>query len=518
MQLTAGGALRPLNGLFRAILVFLALLALLMTTSIAAVRPARAATTTTTLKAVLIVGPSGLDATNKSDADSVAAKAAGYGMAVTKVYTPHATWSAVLNNIQGANLVIYWGHGNGWPSPYGPYQENSKDGFGLNATDGSSTVQYYGGNYIRSYVNLAPNAIVGLSHACYTAGNGEPGMAMPTYDVARQRVDNFAASFLYAGARDVFGLETGSFTYVLDGLFLTTKTMDGIFSTPGSGGLAYYGFVGWNDKYFDSARMPGYKNHMDPESAAGYRRALTGNMSMTTVDWKSGAGGGGSGLPKPTVTAPRASFVAGTSGKSTVTVHLAWDASPSSGVTSYELQYSQDGGLWTGVSLGSPTALTANKALVPSSSYRFRLRATDSAGTVGDWVTSASRTLGKSQETSTLLAYSGTWTTPVYLAGASKSYVKKAYAAGDGVRYTFSGTDVGVVTTRGPARGMAQVWLDGTQVASLDLYAATVQTARVVWASGVSSGSHVLEVRVLGTKNALSTSRRVDVDAFIRWK
>jgi hypothetical protein len=513
MQLTVGGALRPLYGLFRAILVILAMLALLMTTSFAAARPTRAATA---LRAVLIVGPSGLDATNKSDSDAVAAKAAGYGMTVTKVYTPHATWTAAKSAMQGANLVIYWGHGNGWPSPYGPYQEDTKDGFGLNATDGSTTVKYYGGNYIRSYVTLATNAIVGLSHACYTSGNGEPGMAIPTYDVARQRVDNFAASFLYAGARAVFGLETGSFGYVVDGLFQTTKTMDGIFSTPGSGGLAYYGFVGWNAKYFDSQRMPGYKNHLDPESADGYRRALTGNMNMTTTDWKSG--GGGSTLPKPVVTAPSAAFVAGTSGQTKVTVRLSWPASVSANVVDYDLQYSQDGGLWTNATLASATALSANVALTSGSYYTFRLRATDSAGTVGDWVTTASRKLSKSQETSTLLAYSGTWTTPVYLAGASKSYIKKAYAATDRVRYTFSASNVGVVTTMGPARGMAQLWLDGAQVASLDLYSATVQTARVVWVSGVSSSSHVLEFRLLGTKNALSTSTRVDVDAFVTWK
>jgi hypothetical protein len=513
MQLTVGGALRPLYGLFRAILVILALLALLMTTSIAAARPTRAATS---LRAVFIVGPSGLDATNKSDSDTVAAKAAGYGMAVTKVYTPHATWAAAKSAMQGANLVIYWGHGNGWPSPYGPFQEDTKDGFGLNATDGSSTMKYYGGNYIRSYVTLAPNAIVGLSHACYTSGNGEPGMSIPTYDVARQRVDNFAASFLYAGARAVFGLETGSFGYVVDGLFLTTKTMDGIFSTPGSGGLAYYGFVGWNDKYFDSQRMPGYKNHLDPESADGYRRALTGNMNMTTADWMSG--GGGSTLPKPVVTAPGASFVAGTSGQTKVTVRLSWAASVSANVVDYDLQYSQDGGLWTNATLASATALTANVALASGSYYTFRLRATDSAGTVGDWVTTATRKLSKPQEVSTSLVYSGTWSTQVYLAGASKSYVKKGSVAGNSVRYAFSGTNVGVVTTLGPARGMASVWLDGTQVASLDLYAATLQTARVVWASGVSSGSHVLEVRVPGTKNPLSTSARGDGDAFIVWK
>ena len=31
---------------------------------------------------------------------------------------------------QGANLFIYLGHGNGWPSPYGPFERYTKDGLG----------------------------------------------------------------------------------------------------------------------------------------------------------------------------------------------------------------------------------------------------------------------------------------------------------------------------------------------------------------------------------------------------
>src|SRR6478752_755510 len=123
------GALRPLQGVVKVLIVVAALLATLLTTSFAAPR-ARAATSAPQLKAVLIVGPSGLTSTNKADADAVAAKAAGYGMDVHKVYTPHATWAAVLAQVQGANFVVYWGHGNGWPSPYGPFQEKTKDGWG----------------------------------------------------------------------------------------------------------------------------------------------------------------------------------------------------------------------------------------------------------------------------------------------------------------------------------------------------------------------------------------------------
>ena len=39
-------------------------------------------------------------------------------MDVRRVFHPHATWDAVMANIQGANLVYYAGHGYGWPSPY----------------------------------------------------------------------------------------------------------------------------------------------------------------------------------------------------------------------------------------------------------------------------------------------------------------------------------------------------------------------------------------------------------------
>ena len=61
------------------------------------------------------------------------------------------------------------------------------------------------------------------------------------------------------------------------------------------------------------------------------------------------------------------------------------------------------------------------------------------------------------------------------------------------------------------------MWLDGAKVATVDLYSRTVQSRRVVFASnGLDPlGAHVLEVRVLGTKNGSSRGTRVDVDAFV---
>ena len=89
----------------------------------------------------------------------------------------------MLANIQGASLVVYMGHGYGWPSPYTTKMtESRQNGFGLNSYPGSGRAQYtyYGAAPIRENIRLAPNAVVMLLHGCYTAGNGEPGMAIPS--------------------------------------------------------------------------------------------------------------------------------------------------------------------------------------------------------------------------------------------------------------------------------------------------------------------------------------------------
>ena len=101
---------------------------------------------------------------------------------VVKVYSPNATWAKVKAAVVGASVVIYMGHGNGWPSPY-TYDPayTTKDGFGLNATAGNGDYnnKYYGEPYIAT-LDLAPGAIVLLHHLCYASGNSEPGNPEPT--------------------------------------------------------------------------------------------------------------------------------------------------------------------------------------------------------------------------------------------------------------------------------------------------------------------------------------------------
>jgi len=242
------------------------------------------------LRAVLVVGPSGETKTNIVRANEFAAKAASYGMQVTKIYAPCATWEMVRDAAQGANLVAYWGHGNGWPSPYGSglAGETTKDGMGLSyyCNDTSLRPDYKGAKLIREQIRLAPNSVVVLSHLCYSAGNAEPGFPIPSPDVAKQRIDNHANGWLSAGAKAVFAYASGDAAMILDGLFKGTRSLDDVFEIVGRERRPYYGFVGFSDYYEPSSRVPGNTIHIDPGVTEGYLRAITGDLSYTTDQWR----------------------------------------------------------------------------------------------------------------------------------------------------------------------------------------------------------------------------------------
>jgi flagellar hook assembly protein FlgD len=263
------------------------------TTTEAVAHGPNATVETAPLKVVIIVGPAGsLTDSDLNDAESLAEEAESYGMDVRRVFYPNATWDNVLANIQGANLVVDMGHGYGWPSPYPYHYENQEDGIGLqnpNKPPSHSTTKYYGGNLIRDNWQLAPDAIVVLNHMCYTAGNGEPGMAIPGWDLAVQRVDNYAAAFLAVGAGAVFAYSGQSFNHGLHQLMTTDDTIADIFTTPGSMENGYLGYVGADAQQFDSVRMPGNTNFLDRDPNRGFIRAVTGNLALTASDWAQGA-------------------------------------------------------------------------------------------------------------------------------------------------------------------------------------------------------------------------------------
>lgn len=243
-------------------------------------------------KAVIIVGPSGLDRPNKEDAERIAGQARAAGMRVVSIITPRATWRRVVPALQGASLVVYLGHGNGNPGPNGS-GDDTHNGFGLNPRAGvRSPVDYQGADQLRKKVRLARNAVVLLYHLCYASGNGEEYMG-PEFrkSVAVPRVDNFAAGFLHIGARAVFAYGTDQDVNLAKALMRTDDTMDRIFkSRSGTALQAYDGFVGRRDYYRDSRRVGWARLHLDPHPRRGHYRALTGDLAMRASEFRDGAG------------------------------------------------------------------------------------------------------------------------------------------------------------------------------------------------------------------------------------
>lgn len=257
-----------------------AILILTLVAALGAFVPVVAAAAPAEPKVVIIVGAThGSTAKYRTYADQAYVEARKYTSNVVKVYSPYATWTKVKAATVGANVVIYMGHGNGWPSPY-TYDPKytTKNGFGLNATSGAgdSNNKYYGEPYV-STLDLAPNAIVLLHHLCYAAGNSEPGQAEPSVSVARQRLDNYAAGFLKAGASAVIADGHAGPVSYLRSLFTTHQTIEQLWRTqPNANGHV---------AVFNSTRTPGATAFSDPNTTtSGFYRSMVGDRTITTDD------------------------------------------------------------------------------------------------------------------------------------------------------------------------------------------------------------------------------------------
>ena len=242
-------------------------------------------------RVVIVVGPSGA-ATDRyrAEARSAASLARQYTPDVTEIYSPAATWPAVRKALQGASLVIYMGHGNGWPSKYrNSLYPPSQNGFGLNPTpDGSDhRVQYFGEARIAADVKLAPNAIVLLNHLCYASGNSEPGVPEGTLAQARQRADNFAAGFIGAGAAAVVAEAYSSPNYFVKTVLSGRRSIDAAWrNAPSRNGNVFA---------FASYRSKGYIAQMDPERrSSGFTRSIVLRTGLASADVLDGARGSSS--------------------------------------------------------------------------------------------------------------------------------------------------------------------------------------------------------------------------------
>lgn len=119
------------------------------------------------------------------------------------------------------------------------------------------------------------------------------------------------------------------------------------------------------------------------------------------------------------------------------------------------------------------------------------------------------------EETSTTITYAGTWIPGNTARSWSGGTAALGFAAGQQSILRFIGTTVSWIGFRGPQTGIANVYLDGSLVATVDTYAATEEVEAVLFsANGLTSTLHTLAIEATGMKNASSTDRFVVVDAF----
>ncbi len=238
-----------------------AVAASLVLTLVASIVPRPTVVSAAGEKVVVIVGPvADLTDNYRARGDDVASAAEAAGATVVKVFSPNATWQNVRAAVEGANVIVYFGHGNGSPNPYSSGSEltDRVNGWGLNRTssggdaddwsttmvycgekallgtltaaDGAAQRQYCSGGPIRPAANFA--MVYGQAH--YTSGFGErylQSTPVTTLDEARTRVANYSYPILKLGGAGYLATAYGDADSVVSRLLTDPRPFGEIFAS-----------------------------------------------------------------------------------------------------------------------------------------------------------------------------------------------------------------------------------------------------------------------------------------------
>ena len=202
-------------------------------------------------------------------------------------------------------------------------------------------------------------------------------------------------------------------------------------------------------------------------------------------------------------------------------VTIAATASDATGVTS--VQFRIDGADFGGPDTTAPYQVSWNSAASAEGAHTLTAVASDTVGNVG---TAAAVTVSVANNTTVTRLEDAngaiTYTPPnTWILGYTGGYPWSAgtaslgFTAGQRATLNFTGTGVKWIGFRGPQTGIANVYLDGALVATVDAYAAAEATDAVLFtASGLAAVPHTLAIEVTRTKNASAVDYYVVVDAF----
>ena len=154
-----------------------------------------------------------------------------------------------------------------------------------------------------------------------------------------------------------------------------------------------------------------------------------------------------------------------------------------------------DGGSWT-------AGTVASIAYDPSTTHTFEWYSVDLAGNAEQIQSASFAFIGRVEQTDPGFAWRGTWTLQ---SSALRSGGSWRYTASTGaVAYvSFTGTDIGLISTKSSSYGIARITLDGGAPESADFYAPGALHQQTVWSKhGLAPGRHFLKIECSGTKNA----------------
>jgi hypothetical protein len=216
----------------------------------------------------------------------------------------------------------------------------------------------------------------------------------------------------------------------------------------------------------------------------------------------------------PTAFAPGAKIVRGQRvDGSRLPIRIFWPRAtdPSTAISGYALQVSVDGGPWTAAGSFRGLATGAIRTVTFGHTYQYRVRALDVAGNWSDWATGRAAQVGLVQDNNTSVTYRYGWTR-FQTSTASGGTTTFSTTTGAYARLRVTSRQIAILAPVGPNRGRAHLYIDGRIVTSIDLYAPSGASRRVVWAGKVrASATRSVQIRVAGTPG----HPRVELDGIL---
>jgi len=118
------------------------------------------------------------------------------------------------------------------------------------------------------------------------------------------------------------------------------------------------------------------------------------------------------------------------------------------------------------------------------------------------------------EETSPSVVYTGVWL-PQHRADLSGGSIVESPYPVSTASLTFVGTGIRWIGYKAVWGGIAQVYIDGAEKATVDTYAPSEQAQAVMYtATGLSGGAHTITIKVTGTWNPAGNSSWIVLDAF----